>query len=237
MALRRGLLSFLTPLSLIAVHLAWRFVYYGALRPNTYFAKADVPEAVRLAAGLPYTRGFLEVYLPPLILLALHGVLLMVRRSRAHLSVWISNAAILVSWIAYVTWIGGDHFPMFRFYVPMLPILASGSTLLLRDSFDGPSRRATGSVAACLVLSLVGVGTFHRWVEDRHGSESARGQVLPAEGWGYTGRWMARNFPPTRASPRPWSAPSPTTRGCRPTISSAWWTGRSPPRARSKRLP
>lgn len=96
--------------------LAWKLSYYGDIVPNTFHAKAHVSAAsVRAAAA--YAFAFLHSYMlwPVLLLVAIDAI---VRRSfTARLP-----AVLVVTWFAYVVFVGGD-FMEFRFFVPAMPPL------------------------------------------------------------------------------------------------------------------
>lgn len=106
-------LAFCLPL---AVHLGWKWQYYGELLPNTYYAKAGITLEY-LDRGLAYAGEALRsggvLLLPFLILAAWHPV--HARFARRVL-------AVCVVVVAYVIGVGGDVLPVQRFWVPLVPL-------------------------------------------------------------------------------------------------------------------
>lgn len=191
--LARKLLTFLAPLTLVALHLVWRYYYYGTLLPNTYYAKVDLSASVRLLNGLRYTFHFVLDYslyllaLPPAIL----GPLVIFRRWP---QTWVKLAlTVLPLWAAYVTAVGGDHFGMFRFYVPALPLIAALAVLwaghLSPQNYGSPRARA---VALALVLSLTAINysAYVSLVGQRF-----REEIALAQAWAEVGRWLGTHVP------------------------------------------
>ena len=105
--LRTAILRAWPAAMLIAAHSLFRYLYYGAWAPNTYYAK--VGGRLKPEAGLEYLAAFALEYaaflwLPLLVLAIVHA-----RRSPARRWIVISSAA-LVPHLLYVIAIGGDHF-------------------------------------------------------------------------------------------------------------------------------
>lgn len=117
-------------------YFAWRWSYYGFLLPNTFYAKTGATVA-QVQRGWYYTRDFFQsLGLRSLIvLLGLSGVAMVrtwwqgddlspssppspSRRSPAVL-LW----TFLLLTAGYVTAVGGDHFPLWRFFVVVTPPL------------------------------------------------------------------------------------------------------------------
>jgi hypothetical protein len=97
-------------------YFAWRYSYYGALLPNTFYVKAGGLRTEAVARGLEYVRQFLEIraWVPLLSLLALP----LYERPiiRTCLS-W------LLLHVAFVIWVGGDFYPGARFLVVTIPVI------------------------------------------------------------------------------------------------------------------
>jgi len=188
-------LSFLAPGLLLALHFVWRYSYYDSWLPNTYYAKAGVPVGVLVQRGLGYTADFISAYALYLIAL-LFTVALLARFSEVLPDEWKLGIAIVATWIAYVTYVGGDHFAMFRFYVPVLPVMiflfVSGIDLLSRR-FQIFSRRTGVALLALLgVLTLItNVGVYRL-----HNGERAREEVQLANAWVEVGSWLKVNVLP-----------------------------------------
>lgn len=117
-------LSWLLPVLLAGGGLlAARFIYYGALLPNTFYAKLGGGVAhVRL--GLRYLGRF--VIAAPLTWPA---ALLLVPRLGRRVPGGVAALVLVVLWSVNLLWFGGDHFSYHRFLVPLAPLLfALGAT-------------------------------------------------------------------------------------------------------------
>ena len=113
---RRGAAALATTAAaLVGAAFVARHSYYGDWLPNTYYAKAgDGGVALRLR-GVSYVGVFALFHLP-LLAAALLGA-----RDRARVQ-WL---AVAVVFAAAVAWEGGDHFPLARLALPVVPLLAS----------------------------------------------------------------------------------------------------------------
>jgi len=121
------LMSFLGSfLALYGPYFVWRVSYYGYLLPNTFYAKTGATLA-QVLRGLSYTKEFFVTLGLPWLGLFLGLSLLGLLRAKGpkqpkvkQLSLWAFSGLT----IAYVCGVGGDHFPLGRFFIPMLPPLA-----------------------------------------------------------------------------------------------------------------
>lgn len=119
--------------------LLWRHSYFGYWQPNTYYAKAAGAGMGLLSMGLDYLWRFANVTLLPYLLVP---VLLLALRFRASLSDWWWGVfATVLSYIAALVYVGGDHFPLSRFLVPVTPLL-----LLLLPEAARQARQAINRV-------------------------------------------------------------------------------------------
>ncbi|MEW6195514.1 MAG: hypothetical protein AB1521_10195 [Bacteroidota bacterium] len=102
---------------LIFSHIAFRLIYYGHLLPNTFYAKTDFTTEF-LIRGLNYFLEFAQNNL-------LYGALLVLPafayRSAKHQIIFFYYF-ILTNFIAII-FIGGDVLPIYRFFLPFLPIV------------------------------------------------------------------------------------------------------------------
>lgn len=109
---------------LFVPYFVWRWTYYGFLLPNTFYAKVGTT-LEQVQRGLQYGWDFLPHVAGPLLLV----VILFATFSRAR-----RGQALRITLIAvfggYVISVGGDHMPVFRFFVPILPVVY----LMLRDA-------------------------------------------------------------------------------------------------------
>lgn len=147
-AFRRLGLFCLPATVLLAAVESWRWIYYGDLLPNTFYAKVD-------GAGWEEGLAFLAAWVAAhrgevLVLLALVAVW----RGGEHVR---TITAAVAAWWLYVAAVGGDSLG-FRFVVPSLPLLVLGATEGLREIFRFLVRIAehrAAPTAAAVALSLL----------------------------------------------------------------------------------
>ena len=123
----RGVLAFSVPfVILVCAHFVWRHAYYGDWLPNTYYAKylRPWPEAgwrYFVAAGIE-TGAWL------LVPLAVVGTI-----ARIRCGDWthVLPSIVIAGHIAYLTFIGGDHFELrpLDFYWPPLALASTEGIL------------------------------------------------------------------------------------------------------------
>ncbi|MBV8394343.1 MAG: hypothetical protein JOY81_14285 [Alphaproteobacteria bacterium] len=150
----RGVLA-LSPAALcVAGQLAFRWLYYGELNPNTYYLKmTGVPLADRLASGLDH---FLDA--APTIVLVLVPVLWLLGRRAAPAQTrlaW-SVVGIVAIQSIYLVAIGGDAWGpdnSNRFVATVTPPLLTAAVLCLPDlwAWLGERKAALALVAAILL--------------------------------------------------------------------------------------
>lgn len=96
----------------------WRWHYFGYLLPNTFYAKVGQGSFKLFTFGLFYVgKGMLALGLPLLTVLMLPK--LGTHRKNVSRRTWIFFGIVCIN-TAYLTYVGGDFFPMQRFFVPML---------------------------------------------------------------------------------------------------------------------
>ena len=131
--LRRHFANALIVLAVVAMHVAWRWHYYGELLPNTYYAKVT-GGAGQLATGLHYLREFSLAF--PLFVASLAFPIALLSRSlRARFdqpALALVIHATLAAYVLYVVAVGADFMPYFRFFLPVLPLCAVLAAGLLR---------------------------------------------------------------------------------------------------------
>jgi hypothetical protein len=177
--------------ALVGAHLLWRHHYYGFWLPNTYYAKVGTPTLSLMLGGLGYVGRFVIQYallVPILLALVVAGSL----RSNRRL---LYLVGFLVVHLGAVLLEGGDHFPMLRLCVPVVPIVAIlsqelGSRVASRSRarLETPSPAAArGGIVLLLVLaagatsSLLIAATDHR---------SALSEVRLTRNWAAFGNWL-----------------------------------------------
>ncbi len=191
----------------------FRVLYFGYPLPNTYYAKVSPSLLYNLREGAQYLGAYFSsnfaiegmilvlvgqvlVYL----LLVLERVLRTSPRALLRLTISareaVSAGALLMLVIPALT--GGDHFPMFRFYQPVLPLITLSTILLLHDLFQKQegllSVKSLRSGGSLLVIVLIGslVGTYAgfsdmSWAMLKSSSPFKHELLLAEGGWG-TGR-------------------------------------------------
>lgn len=124
-------------------HLLWRMTYYGRMVPNTFTAKVGWTwdQVVR---GLSYSADFSAVY-AVLLLGAVLAILRPVRLVRPL-------GFLFVFYAGYIVLVGGDSFPLFRFFAPVMPLLCALAAIGVTTSMQD---RATATVAAALTLAVL----------------------------------------------------------------------------------
>lgn len=178
-------------LAVMVPYFVWRFRYYGHPWPNTYYAKAgDSPEVY--LRGIRYLGGFLAQYwvlgllLPALFFLGRYR-----RRDPGVLHLAACSAAYLV----FIVKFGGDQLVMYRFLVPILPLLF----LLLSEGLAEARRRVLprggSSVAAALVVVAATVLLVYR-----AGLDGAMGRRIDTERTSFAqaaevGRALREHYP------------------------------------------
>ncbi len=94
----------------------WRLSYYGFIFPNSYYAKVDVGGS-QLKRGFFYLHGFLKIT-GYWLLTAFVGFIWVKRKKY----LWVLSVVILL-FILYIIYVGGDGLPMFRFFAPLTGLI------------------------------------------------------------------------------------------------------------------
>jgi hypothetical protein len=106
----------------VAALVAARYAYYEALVPNTFGAKVFLGTET-LLFGLGYLADFLRDGGAWIAALALGGVVVPVRGAARSTSSAVCAAAVIVAQLAFITIVGGDAMPAYRFVIPVYPLL------------------------------------------------------------------------------------------------------------------
>jgi arabinofuranosyltransferase len=193
------------PVLFFAAQLAFRFLYYGELVPNTALVKL-APSMVHAAGGWRYLSGGFKT-LSPLSVLAVASLvaLLVERRTRAR-GIYLSVVAVF--WSAYVVLIGGDIFPAYRHLVPLMVVFAfalvDGLTMVCILVGSRPMYR--------YALVVFGLALFIPYVSAQlHDKQSQR---AVRERWEWQGRDLAVTLRSAFFRQRPLMAV--TAAGCLP---------------------
>jgi arabinofuranosyltransferase len=145
----------------LAVYVAWRWHVFGALLPNTFYAKTgDTP--AQIERGAEYVGWFaLHYLLPWLPLLLLAGWRSGLPSGLRRQPLLLTCALLVTGYALAVVWEGGDYMAMYRFLAPLLPfvylLLVAAVRPVLRAG-TGLGRRA--ALALGLVCAVAGTA-FH----------------------------------------------------------------------------
>ncbi|HEX6850112.1 MAG TPA: hypothetical protein VF139_01805 [Candidatus Polarisedimenticolaceae bacterium] len=167
--------------------LAARLLYYGALFPNTFHAKTGGGFG-RILFGLGSARLFVETHLP-LVFAAGAAALASARRRSADPAAF-DLAVLGAVWSAWIVWIGGDAFPGYRFWLPVLPIASAVAAW-------GIARASTARWRGLVLAagSVVGIGLVAYDARPDVLLEYETGKDFTAK-MRTVGRWMKANVPP-----------------------------------------
>ncbi len=126
----------------------FRILYYGELLPNTAYLKTMNWDG-RYAAGWRYVSDFARTYTLP-------GVLALVGVGLSGFRVRLVLTGVLMFYAAYVAYVGGDAWPNFRFFVPVLPVLLALAFVAVQDiPTPAPHRLVIGALCFITIPSFV----------------------------------------------------------------------------------
>jgi hypothetical protein len=194
----RGQLGFAAAfLAVFVPYFAWRTLYYGELLPNTFHVRQGRTLAENLGLyrnGVAYVLAFVRdgggiAIVAPLLLLV----------SRGGSRVTGGLLAFCAVWIAYLVAVGGDAKILYRFFVPILPLLfllvertACVLHALLAERARSLARaRTLRAVAATLVATLLLVSAAPSFAPPEKYRIDRTFFAMLAEG----GKWLARYAP------------------------------------------
>ncbi len=144
-----------------APYLAWKWSYFHALLPNTFYAKTG-PAGLMLSNGARYVSGFALSY----GYLFIAGVLLLRAAGRARESCSLPLLFTAAAGIE-VLLLGGDWMPHYRLLLPILPFVMLAAS---RGVMAIASRKAgTAALALALLLLAAAPGAigYHAFTTER----------------------------------------------------------------------
>ncbi len=152
----------------VVPHAIWRWSYYGRWLPNPYSVKP--PGLSRLAFGVRYLADAArDLWLWVLALPILIAALLRAPARGLSARDLVLIAAVVVPFVVYLAFTGGDFMPVFRFVAPLLPLVTLLAAALLAGAGDRLRARGLARAGAGLtVLILAGYGfpnLRHSWRE------------------------------------------------------------------------
>jgi len=186
---RRNLGFFWFGLAFTCVYLPyfiWRYLYYGYLLPNTFYAKVGYTQA-QVMRGLHYTMDFAG---PAFLILVPMIAGLMYTSDTTDKSRRPGSAALawaVVVHTVYVVLVGGDTMPAYRFYAPFMPLICLLASMSLAVFIKSPVRLAV--VLTILVAYNATQTRVHEELRGRpgQGNVSRYGKEI--------GLWMRDNLP------------------------------------------
>jgi hypothetical protein len=149
-------------LLLVGPHLIWRRWYYGWWLPNTFYIKSSGGAGTWAQGGYYLMRFVEQLHLwvvPPLVALGLA-----LRRERAAWALVGYGGLVTAVFVVYVASVGGDFMGLFRFALPIVPLVVIAAANGLRQALATVGRIP----AAVVVLLLLGGHTAHgRLISER----------------------------------------------------------------------
>src|ERR1044071_3689494 len=178
----RGLLTLVSlPLLCYVGQTTFRLFYYGELVANTARVKI-APSLYHLSEGLKYVSKGIGSLAPFSYIALFYLVVAVWFRSTRRRSVLLLFCTAL--WIAYLVFIGGDIFPAYRLFVPLMPVFAFAliEAIAALQSFFKAKNLAVWLIALVLTASFVVYGKIQfRNPENQRGKTELwewDGQVL-----------------------------------------------------------
>ena len=135
------------------IYFAWRYHYFGFLLPNTFYAKTGggLPQLLR---GVKYCTLFaLHFVLPLSPVLAIWVWDRKWTRDAKGKLVAALCLTIVTPYVAYIAVVGGDYMAMYRFFVPILPLISLGLAAAV-----APLLQKASLYRRVVALGLLGVG-------------------------------------------------------------------------------
>jgi hypothetical protein len=189
--------------AIVGTYEIWRISFYGFLFPNTFYAKTGTG-LVLIERGLSHLSYFIgDDWL--IVPLAAFGIALTLLSRKLRGGILVGLSVLVVAYTLYIVWAGGDHFPGWRFFVPLVApivLLAQEAVRFLLDRLPsaGVVRWAAVGTAALFfavyVQHAIGLERAGGWLSERTGLHQAY-----VSRWGAAGLWLREN-----TSPGQWSA-------------------------------
>ncbi|MHA1569563.1 MAG: hypothetical protein ACTSXZ_08835 [Alphaproteobacteria bacterium] len=185
---------------LYGAFLLWRHSYFGDWQPNTYYAKAYGAGLTLLLMGIDYLWRYANIAFVPYLLVAF--VLLAVRFRAKLPGWWYGMAGVALTYLAVIAYVGGDHFPLARFLIPVSPllvILLAETGRRVRDAINAVNpviaKMKLRTAAWIAIGLLLPIAVAFAMLFRNEGLIFA-GQVRKAQAWCYIGQNLAEEFPP-----------------------------------------
>jgi hypothetical protein len=188
----------LLPVLFVALQQTFRVYYYGEWVPNTALVKLS-PSGQHALDGWGYVRAGVWASAPLFALAALSAAACLrsgFRRKRAVLLV-----TLTLAWLAYLVAIGGDIFPAWRHFVPVVVLCA----LLVAEGCEWALRRGDGRAARWAAVAAFAALLVYVPLQARD-SENFR---AVSERWEWDGQVIGTLFKRAFAGEQPLMAVDP----------------------------
>jgi hypothetical protein len=160
---------------------AFRLLYFGTPFPNTFYAK-EGGGLGRLGFGINYAKTF--VYSHALVIAACVPAAFAIRRRDASSPFLLFACVFGAAWCAYVVWMGGDAFPGYRFWLPVLPLAGA---LVAHTLARRPSLGLAGGIVIVAVTAAAARADVR--IEHETGRDFTAKMIV-------AGTWLRDNAPP-----------------------------------------
>ncbi len=148
----------------LLIYIGFRIIYYGYPLPNTFYAKTEFsPEFI--IRGINYFLEFAQGYLFYGAALILPVVLFKDKKNIRSVSFLLCFS---VSWIIMIILIGGDVLPLYRFFLPVLPLiyLVFVKSIFGTVNYLLPNKKILAlSTFAVLLASIAGLGVINYTIQ------------------------------------------------------------------------
>ena len=165
-----ALIFFIIP---FVVYFVWRFTYFGNLLPNTYYAKTG-GSIFQWLRGFAYIIYFCIHFLLPAVPLLSILIWISIDKLKTKsiikeirlkinggiryyaLSIILSSCLL---YSVYIIYVGGDYMAMYRFFVPILPLiyllLTDGYNILLTNTSNFKRRNFASILLIIFILGTI----------------------------------------------------------------------------------
>lgn len=122
-------LALLAALAAFAAIALARLAYFGFPFPNTYYAKVSSDRLQNIVDGAKYLASFVtekpfaEVMVAAWIVLAVMSLTRLLRAPRPGDRTRVLASALVLGILSVYVLLGGDHFALWRFYQPIMPVI------------------------------------------------------------------------------------------------------------------
>ncbi len=189
------LVFFITAAVILVPYLVFKLWYYGELLPNTFYAKV-IPGAAQYTTGFDYAINFFSTNFGwiGLVLLLILGVF-------CYRKIWFTYfTSLIVVFSVYIFLVGGDCFPCFRFFVPILSLfcLLIGEGIIHIEKIIERFLNSWKIFSPILVAIILGYLLYFNFTACPKGAQAK--ELVPKYNKGdaaniKTGEWFAKVFP------------------------------------------